>query len=397
MLLIQIFLFHRLNVKRLYVTSTVSIIRCKNYDRDLIYDKVRESVNLLGGMDSFVKPGEKVLIKPNLLKARPPEAAVTTHPEVVRAVIRLVRQAGGTPVVGDSPGMGEEEEVLRHTGILGVMEDEETSIADFTDSVKIRGMGRFHHFEVAKSAEEADAIINLPKFKTHGMMVMTGAVKNLFGCVPGKKKVQWHFNTGIDHESFARMLVELSVLLKPRLTILDAVTAMEGNGPGSGDPCTIGLIIAGEDTVALDVVSSIIVGLSPMQLPVIRAARSAGIGESRIDQIRILGEDINDIMVKDFRIPQLTSTEWPVPEWARCRLKDALTTRPVINHNECVRCRICQKDCPRGAIKESGGRLKIDYRNCIRCFCCQEFCPEGAITVGKGWMLRLAGLIPVHP
>jgi uncharacterized protein (DUF362 family)/Pyruvate/2-oxoacid:ferredoxin oxidoreductase delta subunit len=293
--------------------------------------------------------------------------------------------------------MGEEDEVLRSTGILSVMEEEGTPIADFTDSIKIGGKGQFHHFEVAKSAAAADAIINLPKFKTHGMMVMTGAVKNLFGCVPGKKKVQWHFSTGIDHESFARMLVELSAILKHRLTILDAVTAMEGNGPGSGDPRRLGLIIAGEDAVAIDVVSAIIVGLSPMQIPVIRAARSAGIGASRIDQIRILGKDINDIMVKDFRIPQLTSTEWPIPEWTRRRLKAALTTRPVINHNECVHCRICQNDCPRGAIKESGGRLKIDYRNCIRCFCCQEFCPEGAITVGKGWMLRLAGLIPVHP
>jgi uncharacterized protein (DUF362 family)/Pyruvate/2-oxoacid:ferredoxin oxidoreductase delta subunit len=374
------------------VTSKVSIVRCKDYNSGLIYEKVKEAVDLLGGMNALIKSGEKVLIKPNLLKARPAEAAVTTHPEVVRAVIRLVRQAGGTPVVGDSPGMGEEEEVLRRTGILSVMEDEGISIADFTDSVKIRGKGRFHHFEVAKSAAAADAIINLPKFKTHGMMVMTGAVKNLFGCVPGKKKVQWHFNTGIDHESFARMLVELSVLIKPRLTILDAVTAMEGNGPGSGDPRKIGLIFAGEDPVAIDAVSAVIVGLTPMQIPVIRAARSAGIGESKIDQIRVLGEDINDIMVKGFRIPQLASTEWPMPEWARRMLKDALTTRPVINYDECVRCRVCQNDCPRGAIRESGSRLKIDYRNCIRCFCCQEFCPEGAITVGKGWMLRLASL-----
>ena len=379
------------------MTSTVSIVHCKDYDRDLIYDKVRAAVDLLGGMNSLIKPGEKVLIKPNLLKARPPEAAVTTHPEVVRAVIRLVRQAGGDPAVGDSPGMGEEKEVLRRTGILSVMEEEGAPIADFTDSVKIRGKGRFHHFEVAKSAAEADAIINVPKFKTHGMMVMTGAVKNLFGCVPGKKKVQWHFNAGINYESFAGMLVELSVILKPRLTILDAVTAMEGNGPGSGDPRNIGLIIAGEDTVALDVVSAAIVGLSPLQLPIIRAARSAGIGESRIDQIRVLGEDINDIMVKDFQIPQLTNTEWPIPEWARRSLKHGLTTRPVINHDECVLCRVCQNDCTRGAIGEKDGRLIIDYRNCIRCFCCQEFCTEGAIKVGKGWMLRLASLIPVHP
>jgi len=379
------------------MSTSVSIVRCGNYDSDLVYEKVKESIDLLGGIHSFVKPGEKVLIKPNLLKARPPDAAVTTHPEVVRAVIRLVRQAGGAPVVGDSPGIGEEDDVLRRVGILEVMEEEGAFLADFTECAKVQGHGRFRYVEIAKSAVDADAIINLPKLKTHGMMVMTGAVKNLFGCVPGKRKVQWHFNTGIDHESFARMLVELVILLKPRLTVIDAVMAMEGNGPGSGDPRHLGLIIAGEDTVALDVVSGMIVGLSPLQLPVIRAARAIGIGESTIDRISVLGENIDDIKVADFRMPPLMNTEWPIPEWARRHLKDALTTRPVINQALCVLCGVCKNDCPRGAIKEIDGRLKIDYRNCIRCFCCQEFCPKGAITVGKGWLLRLAGLIPVHP
>ena len=373
------------------MTSKVSIVRCRDYDRELIFEKVKEAVDLSGSIHSFVKPGEKVLIKPNLLKARPPGAAVTTHPEMVRAVIRLVRQAGGIPVVGDSPGIGEEKDVLRRSGIMNVIEEEGASIADFTDSVKMKGCGRFHHFEVAKCAVDADVIINLPKLKTHGMMVMTGAVKNLFGCIPGKKKVQWHFNTGIDHDSFARMLVELSILLKPRLTILDAVTAMEGNGPGSGDPRRMGLIIAGEDPVSLDVVSGIIVGLSPMQIPIIRAARSAGIGETRIEHIRILGEKIDEIKVKDFRLPISTNPEWSIPEWARRRLKDALTIRPMIDKDICIRCGVCQDECPREAIGEKDGYLKVDYRNCIRCFCCQEFCPEGAITIGKGWLLRFAG------
>jgi uncharacterized protein (DUF362 family)/Pyruvate/2-oxoacid:ferredoxin oxidoreductase delta subunit len=378
--------------KEAWVKTKVSIVRCKSYDRELVYEKVREAADILGGLQSFIKPGERVLIKPNLLKAMPPEAAVTTHPEVVRAVIRLVHQAGGISLVGDSPGMGEEKDVLRRTGILTVMEEEGASIADFTDPVKMKGPGRFQHFEIARSAADADAIINLPKLKTHAMMVMTGAVKNLFGCIPGKKKVQWHFNTGIDHGSFAQMLVELSILMKPRLTIIDAVTAMEGNGPGSGDPRSIGLIIAGEDTIALDTVSGFIVGLSALQIPIIRAARSVCTGESRVEHISVLGEKINDVMVKDFRMPQSTNTEWPIPEWARRRLKDALTTRPVINQDMCICCGVCQNNCPRGAVGDKDGCMKIDYRNCIRCFCCQEFCPKGAITAGKGWMLRIAGL-----
>ncbi len=373
------------------MTSSVSIVRCSDYDRERVYEKVKEAVDLLGGMGAFIKPGEKVLIKPNLLRARPPEAAVTTHPEIVRAVIQLVHQWGGIAMVGDSPGLGEVREVLKRAGILTIIQEEGASIADFTDSIGVKGLGRFQHFEIAKDAVEADAIINLPKLKTHGMMVMTGAVKNMFGCIPGKKKVQWHFNTGIDHDSFALMLVELSALLKPRLTIIDAITAMEGNGPSSGDPRSIGLILAGQDCVALDVVSAMIVGLSTQQLPIIRAAKATGTGETSIDQIRILGEAIAHVTVNNFRIPPLTHTEWPIPEWARRCLKDALTTRPVINRLSCNCCGICQKDCPTEAIGEQDDGMIIHYRNCIRCFCCQEFCPQGAITVGKGWLLRLVG------
>jgi uncharacterized protein (DUF362 family)/Pyruvate/2-oxoacid:ferredoxin oxidoreductase delta subunit len=371
--------------------SSVSIVRCSDYDRERIHEAVKKAVDQLGGMQTFIKRGEKVLIKPNMLKARPPEAAVTTHPEVVRAVIRLVLQAGGIPAVGDSPGIGEALDVSRRSGILAVIEEEGASLVDFTDSVRLKGQGRFQHFEVGRCVATADAIINLPKLKTHGMMVMTAAVKNLFGCIPGKKKVQWHFNTGIDHGAFAQMLVELTALLKPRLNILDAVVAMEGNGPGSGDPRSLGLILAGQDAISLDVVSGIILGLSPMQIPVIRAARETGTGESRVECIKVLGESIDDVKVKDFVLPQFMHTEWPIPEWLRRCLKDALTTRPVINQELCIRCGLCRDDCPRGAIGERHGVLRIDYRNCIRCFCCQEFCPKGAITIRDGWMLRLAG------
>jgi uncharacterized protein (DUF362 family)/Pyruvate/2-oxoacid:ferredoxin oxidoreductase delta subunit len=339
-------------------------------------------------MRAFVRPGERVLIKPNLLKARPPEAAVTTHPEIVRAAIRLVREAEGIPLVGDSPGIGELRSVSERAGILAVIEEEGASLADFDAAVTVKSGGRFQRLEIARAAAEADAIINLPKLKTHGMTVLTGAVKNLFGCVPGKRKVQWHFNTGVDHHAFARLLVELSAALKPRLTIMDAVVAMEGNGPGSGDPRAVGLVLAGRDPVAVDVIAAGIVGVPPAQLPVMRAAIDAGIGEADPDRITILGEPLDASRVPHFIIPPREHTEWRLPEWSRRVLKDALTTRPVINDRDCIRCGICQRDCPRQAIADEDRRLVIDYRNCIRCFCCQEFCPQGAISVGKGWLLR---------
>jgi Pyruvate/2-oxoacid:ferredoxin oxidoreductase delta subunit len=241
-------------------------------------------------------------------------------------------------------------------------------------------------------AAEADAIINLPKFKTHGMTTLTGAVKNLFGCIPGKRKVQWHLNTGVDHGSFMRMLVELSGLLKSRFTIMDSIVGMEGNGPGSGDPRTMGVLLAGRDPVAVDSVAGRLVGLSPQEMPVIKAAAAAGIGETKAGNIQIVGDELSAFMVNGFRLPPREHPEWRMPEFLRKRLKEALTTRPVIDHGRCVRCGVCQKDCPQQAIAEQHDQvLAIDYRICIRCFCCQEFCPQGAITVGRGWMLKAFG------
>jgi uncharacterized protein (DUF362 family)/Pyruvate/2-oxoacid:ferredoxin oxidoreductase delta subunit len=375
--------------KGLFVKTQVAMARCGEYDPAAVFAAVSSAIDLLGGMGSFIKPGERVLVKPNLLKGSPPGRAVTTHPEIVRAVIRLVRQAGARALVGDSPGTGDLRKVAERAGILAVIEEEGAALVDFDDAVVLKGQGRFQRFEVARAAFEADAIINLPKLKTHGMTVLTGAVKNLFGCIPGKRKVQWHFNTGVDHDSFTRMLVELSQALRPRLTVMDAVVGMEGNGPGSGDPRRIGLILAGSDPVAVDVVSGNLVGLAPEELPVVRAAAKAGIGASSMADIQVLGEDPASLSIPDFRLPPREHTEWQLPDWARRRLKNALTTRPVIDHQACVQCGICSNDCPQQVISTEGGELHIDYRKCIRCFCCQEFCPQGAITVGQGWLLKL--------
>ncbi|HEY6009877.1 MAG TPA: DUF362 domain-containing protein [Nitrospirota bacterium] len=369
--------------------TEVSIVHCVEYDPDRTYSAVKRSVDLLGGMSAFVKSDDRVLIKPNLLKARPPEAAVTTHPEIVRSVIRLVHEAGGKAVVSDSPGMGSLRSVCERAGILNVVNEEGAALAEPDDAVAVKNSGRFQRFEISTRAHEADLIINLPKLKTHGMTTLTGAVKNLFGCVPGKRKVQWHFNTGVNHELFMTMLLELCALIKPRLTIMDAIVGMEGNGPGSGDPRPIGVVIAGHDPVAVDVVSSMVVGVAPERLPLIRAAAAAGYGETRPDRIRILGESLAEVAIRHFRLPPQAHLEWKLPEWARRTLKDALTTRPVINARKCIRCGICQGHCPQGAITSGIDTLSINYRNCIRCFCCQEFCPEGAISVGRGWALKI--------
>jgi uncharacterized protein (DUF362 family)/Pyruvate/2-oxoacid:ferredoxin oxidoreductase delta subunit len=370
-------------------SSDVSIACCADYDQERVGQVVRSVVDLLGGISTFVKPGDRVLLKPNLLKACSPSGAVTTHPEILRAVIRLVKEAGGTAFVGDSPGFGELQKVCERSGIMEVVRQEGADLAEMEEAVLLKNRGQFHRFEISRAVHEADLVINLPKLKTHGMMTLTGAVKNLFGCIPGRRKVQWHFNTGVNRDAFARMLVELSALIQPRLTIMDAVIGMDGNGPGSGDPCPVGVVLAGQDPVALDVVSGKMVGADPSLLYVVRAAAAAGIGETRLEHIKILGAALESVKIRGFRLPPQEHLEWRVPEWTRGLLKNALTTRPVIDHAQCIRCGICQGHCPQGAIDGAGARFEINYRNCIRCFCCQEFCPQGAITVGRGWALKL--------
>jgi uncharacterized protein (DUF362 family)/Pyruvate/2-oxoacid:ferredoxin oxidoreductase delta subunit len=370
-------------------SSEVSIVRCTDYDRDRTMAAVQQAIDLIGGMKAFVKSGERVLIKPNLLMASRPENAVTTHPEIVRAVIRLVHEAGGKALVGDSPGFGDLRNVCEKAGIMNVIREEGATLVDFDDTVTVKNTGRFQRFEVSRRAYEADAIINLPKFKTHGMTMLTGAIKNLFGCVPGKRKVQWHFNAGVNHKLFAHMLVELCALLKPRLSIMDAVIGMEGNGPGSGDPRSIGVVIAGKDAVSVDAVSAKLVGVAPERLPLLQAAATAGIGQTQFDLIRVVGEPLSSVAIGGFRLPPQMHTEWPLPEWIRRSLKDAFTTKPVIKHGLCPQCGVCMTHCPQGAISVNGKRLEIRYRDCIRCFCCQELCPRGAINIEKGWALKM--------
>lgn len=350
---------------------------------------VQQAVDLLGGIRAFIKPGERVLIKPNLLKANRPEEAVTTHPEVVRAVIRLVREAGGIALVGDSPGFGDLKKVCEKAGIMDVLREEGVELLDLEETVSVKNQGRFQRFEVSRNAYEVDAIINLPKLKTHGMTMLTGAVKNLFGCIPGKRKVQWHFNTGVKHELFMQMLVEVYALFKPRLSIMDGIIGMEGNGPGSGDPRKIGAVIAGTDGVAVDVVSSQVVGIAPERLPIIQAAAKAGIGQTRPEEIRVLGSSVAEVQIQHFKRPPFVHTEWPLPEWLRSSFKNAFTSRPEINARLCNQCGVCVTHCPQAAISKAGEKLEIRYRDCIRCFCCQEFCPQRGITVGKGWLLKL--------
>jgi len=373
--------------------QAVSLSGCNGYSRDIVERAVGEAVGRLGGMERFVTPGSRVLVKPNMLAAKAPDRAVTTHPEVVRAVVRMVKACGGLPVIGDSQAMGGFRRVAELTGIAAVAREEGVALAELTDGVKVRGTGTFKHFEIARGVVEADHVINVPKAKTHGQMLLTLAVKNLFGCIPGRRKAQWHFKSGVDRNAFATMLVELHGIIRPDLSVVDAVVGMEGNGPGSGKPRGIGYIAAGEDALTLDVVLSEMLGVQAERLPTTRAAMRMGIVSGSVSDIELLG-DVSSVAaaaVNGFRLPSRSNLEWTIPEPLRRLLKDALTTKPRVDKLACELCMACQEACPAGAITEGAEAVEIRYRDCIRCFCCQEVCPIGAIDIVEGWLLRYLG------
>jgi uncharacterized protein (DUF362 family)/Pyruvate/2-oxoacid:ferredoxin oxidoreductase delta subunit len=366
----------------------VSIERVPDYDRERVEAGVRSVVASLGGMERFVRPGERVLLKPNLLAGKAPEKAVTTHPEVVRAVIGLVREAGGVPVVGDSPGIGGARKVAEKAGILAVLEETGTELVEFSETVTASGSGTFREIPLARAYMVADRVINLPKLKTHEMMTMTCAVKNLFGAVVGTEKAGWHLKAGADKELFARLLLEIWQLRPPELTIVDAVVGMEGDGPGSGDPKHLGLLLAGENAVAVDVVAAETACIPRKLLYVENAARAAGITGSTPEEIEIVGAKPEEVR-SPFRLPAQADVQFGLPKFLKNRLRHYLTTRPCEIPEKCLHCGICRDACPPRSIEISGGRLRFDYHSCIRCFCCRELCPEGALDVKEGALLKI--------
>jgi uncharacterized protein (DUF362 family)/ferredoxin len=371
--------------------NKVAIEKVASYDPELVETGLKNLLAPFGGIKAFVRPGERVLLKPNMLSAKPPEAAVTTHPAVLKAVIRLVQGAGAVALVGDSPGFGSLRAVARRSGMLAAIEECGAELVEFSEVQEVISGGIFKRFEVAAPYLDADRVINLPKLKTHEMMTLTCGVKNLFGILVGAAKPAWHLQAGFDRELFARVLLELYQIRPPDLTIVDAITAMEGDGPSSGDPRHLGLLLAGVNPVAVDLIAGEIVGIPKKLLFVERQAKTLGLPGSDREQIEISGADPAELHILPFRLPPLSDVEFGLPRFIKDRLRKHLTTRPVQIPDRCLLCGICVKGCPPGVIRIEGKNLRFDYDRCIRCFCCRELCPEAALDLHKGILLRMFG------
>ena len=375
--------------------SNVSICRCASYDQAEIQAALHAALSPLGGMAAFVSPGQKVLLKVNLLSRALPERAVTTHPEVVRAVIRAARGCGGTVTVGDSPGGPNTPGMWRHisedSGIGAVCAEEGVLLVLFDDDcvrAEAPAGSLYGAFTLGRAVTETDVLITLPKFKTHGFMMFTGAVKNLFGCIPGLDKAQYHLKVP-DRDDFGDMLVDLMLACKPALAIMDAVVGMEGEGPAGGTPRQVGALIASADSVALDVVASSMAGLDPMEVYSNKAAARRGLGPASIDGVEISGTDWHELAPDGFALP-LRDLSAMMPPWLGKRLRGWTTARPVLDRpDDCTKCKRCQESCPVGAIEVGAAGPAFDHATCIRCYCCQELCPPQAIGLKVPPVARL--------
>lgn len=377
--------------------SRVAVVRCSTYERAAVLQAVTRAVDLVGGIRSFIQPDERVLVKPNVLSGDPPERAATTHPSVVGAVASLVRNAGATAAVGDSPGIGSTAGAMRKAGILEAIASSGAQVATFDVATKTEFPHgeRLRQFMLAHDAHAADAIVSVAKLKTHALERVTGAVKNQLGCVYGLYKARLHVEIP-DPLEFATALVDLTRLLSPRLYVMDAIVGMEGNGPRSGDPRPIGAIIVSTDPVAVDATACRLIGLDPTFVPTTTAGANAGLGTYRENDITYVGDAFGEVVQRDFRVVRSPVRSGRLVTHSAI-IKQLFTTRPTIDAERCVRCGLCVEACPvpEKAIRfVNGDRSRppaYDYRACIRCFCCQEICPHSAIGVTVPLLGRLAG------
>lgn len=377
---------------------SVSLIRCQDYDVDRVRVAVRQAVDLLGGMGRFVHPGDRVVVKPNLLRSSKPEQAIVTHPAVLRAVVELVHQAGGQVIIADSPGGPLSSPLMRRAyqqaGWAAVAQETGATLNfNFTGMQQSFPEGRLiKRFDILEEVAKADCVISLPKLKTHGLMRFTGATKILFGVVPGVLKLGYH--TKLQTASaFAEMLLDLLEMVKPRLAIMDAVVGMEGKGPSAGSPRQIGAILASPNSVALDVVAASLVGMEPLSIPVLKAAAQRGLTSGSAQDVNILGDSLAALRVPDFKPPPSNPDIDAVPSVMPVALRRWLTGQllltPSADPVRCTGCQTCFQNCPVQAISMINQKARMDPNKCIRCYCCHELCPENAIDLRRGRLGQL--------
>lgn len=378
------------------MTYDVAITSCKEYSLEEASRALVRVLEPVGGL-LWVKKGMKIAIKPNLVMFKPPDAAATTHPVLIAELCKLLLERGAQVVIGDSPGgpytrpylstvynitgMGALEKL---GGTVTLNRNVAVGEADFSDAKVLK------HFQYTKYLDDADAIINFCKLKTHGMMAFSCACKNLFGTIPGTHKPGYHY-LHPDYADFVNLLVDLAQYFKPRLNIVDAVYGMEGNGPTAGTPRYVGALLASKDAHALDLACAHIIGLPFQDAPTLVAAHERGLVPKTIEELSVSG-NLASFVVKDYQsVATRKITSISGSSSLANRIFDSVFgQRPVLGKAAaCIGCAECVRICPADAITMVKNRPAINRKKCIRCFCCQEFCPKGALTVQRTLVARI--------
>jgi uncharacterized protein (DUF362 family)/Pyruvate/2-oxoacid:ferredoxin oxidoreductase delta subunit len=348
----------------------VAIVKCESYEQEKVDKAVKEALNLLG---FEFKKEVKVLLKPNLIAPFKPERAVTTHPSILVALCKILNKKNAKIYIGDSPGWPNIKSVMNTSGMKHVAEEYGAELLDFNSSKKIELLNERNKWlkkvALPEIVKDVDVVINLPKLKTHTFTKYTGAVKNLYGFIIGGKKSYYHLITGTE-KKFSEMLMDLHSFIKPQLTLMDAVTGMEGNGPAAGSPKQTGLILASEDCTALDIVASEIIGYKQDDILTIKVAKERGFNE-KIEKAGL--SDIKVLYKKPFRLHQRILPRFITDLVYKTKIR--------VNNQRCKKCLVCYNQCPAKAIELKKGVLKINEKKCIQCYCCHELCPEHAVEV----------------
>jgi len=376
-------------------TTIVSLQPCNTYDDAAVEARLRQSIEDLGGLDKYIQAGDRILLKANLLMKKKPEEATTTHPAVVKALASILIAHGASILIGDSPGGPFTEGLLRGIYAASGME----RVAAETGAALNRNTAAFQkanpdglllkRIEMTDMLNDVDKVITVSKMKTHGMMAFTGAVKNLFGVIPGLIKAEYHLNMP-SHTQFADALIDICLCVAPVLSFMDGIEAMEGHGPSGGTPRKMNVLLASNDPFALDKTACAIIGLDEARVPILTQAEARGICRAGLDGITFAGAPWTDFAVRDFDIPEthLVMNPKELPRFAQKFVNRFLQPRPVFTRKTCTGCGDCAKCCPAHVIEMRGRNPYVTLDNCIRCFCCQELCPKNDIKAYRPRLLR---------
>ena len=376
----------------------VAIVPCRTYDRESCLAALQAVLEPFGGL-AWVQSGMKIAVKANLVSIMAPEAAATTHPALLCALTELLKERGAEVIIGDSPGglytPKHVNAVYRGTGAVEAEKYGARLNQDFSQAAgEMPEAAVMKTFQYTAWLDGCDAVIDFCKLKSHGMMAMSAAAKNMFGTIPGTMKPEYHFRFP-NARDFADMIVDLAEYWKPRLSIVDAVVGMEGNGPTAGTPRAIGCLLAGESPHKVDLACASVLGIARSEIPTLEAARARGLIPDSVQDLEIAG-DINAFLVPDFQkietkngILFQDNFHTPLGRFLSPFMMRHIASRPQVCSPECIGCQKCAQVCPAKAIGMRRGKPKIDRRLCIRCFCCQEFCPRGAMKVVRPPLARL--------